>query len=314
MNVLAMVLALVPTVASTPQDDEAFPLFAAAHPLRRLYRKADLVVVGKPGETVTVAKDDLDRTYRTTLAVTQVAKGKAADPREIAIQTHKLGYCGVGPGANPSAYPKGKTLLTFLRWDPAAKAYSPVANPYASLVLDDPTLAACLKQLQELDAILEEKPGDPPGAATVDWVVRCIENPLTRAEGVKELAVGEQAPFIEGEPRKDWVPVEALTEPQRKRIVDALVSPHVLQEADCSLFYLVWSSPDPRINPYVIGELRRMVDAKSIRWGTTIIHFLSQRLKLDAGELLRDFHVLGAQDKEVQVRLAKSFLEQAATK
>lgn len=310
MMILAFGMALASTAAATPQD-EALPLIGWGDSLRRLYRRAELVVAGRPGETVVVSDNDFDTQYRVSFTVEKVAKGKV-DAREITILTSRAGWCGNGPAANPAGYPKNKSILTFLRWDARRKGWTPTANPHGAKELDEAGLAAYLLRMKELEAIPPEAKGAELGEATVEWVLRCIEHPATRAEGVMDLSYGNRIGSPKVEPG-NWVLISTLTLPQRKRIVDALVAPHPLQYEDCSLFRLIADIPDERVETYLLGELKAQADAKSIRWGVSVIHFLSLRLQIDAADLVREIELAGT-DEAAKVKAARAFLALAASR
>jgi len=139
--------------------------------------------------------------------------------------------------------------------------------------------------------------GNPDPAELVEWLVRCVEDPVTRLEGVRKLSdslsllesqrereneAGSQPAEAEesadqseddeeganeqsdndneARDRESAKLAAALTEGHKIRLANTLFSIAELSEDDLELAGLVQKWGDERLAPYLISQLRRVAD------------------------------------------------------
>jgi len=161
--------------------------------------------------------------------------------------------------------------------------------------LDDGALAIYRQRLEELAAI--DQRGNPEPAELVEWLIRCVEEPATREEGVRKLSdslsllefqreqeneaksqsvkveesagesenneedSNEQSDDDEAETRRESVKfATALTQDHKTRLANTLFSIAELSEADMDLVNLIEKLGDERLAPYLVSQLRRVAD------------------------------------------------------
>src|SRR5262245_186126 len=157
--------------------------------------------------------------------------------------------------------------------------------------LDDGALAIYRRRIEELTAIYQR--GNPDPSELVEWLVRCVEEPATRGEGVRKLTEGlyrlasqreqensdrsrtgeaeesadqteddiddsdEQAVDDEAEMRIESVKLAAaLTQDHKNRLTGALFGIAALSEPDMDLVNLIVELGDERLGPDVVSQLR----------------------------------------------------------
>jgi hypothetical protein len=163
--------------------------------------------------------------------------------------------------------------------------------------LDDNALAVYRQRIEELTAIVQR--GNPDPMEIVEWLVRCVEEPVTREEGVRKLseilyalksqqeqeneaksqAVDAQESSDQSEDdeevsneqsdnddeaevkRESLQLAAALTQDHKTRLANTLFGIAALSEGDMELASLVQELGDERLAPYLILQLGRVAGA-----------------------------------------------------
>src|SRR5262249_55909054 len=198
--------------------------------------------------------------------------------------------------------------------------------------LDDRALAIYRQRIEELTAIYQR--GNPDPSELVEWLVRCVEEPATRGEGVRKLIEGlyrlasqreqensdksrtgeaeesadqtedeiedsdEQADDDEAKMRGENVKLAAaLTQDQRNRLPGALFGIAELSEADMDLVNLIVELGDERLAPYLVSQLRRVAD-DSPRFAESLVWMIARVIKdEDLNRLADDYHDAATYDE-----------------
>ncbi|MCA1633964.1 MAG: hypothetical protein LC802_09665 [Acidobacteria bacterium] len=150
-------------------------------PLRMLYRASERIVVARVGNSAPEKSGDSDDSYRrTTFHVSESLKG---DPSENTFQV--VHWTSSDVPDYEGNFKKGDTLLLFLNRIENDHAYRVDDIGYGVKKLSDDDLKIYLRRIEELAAIMQKE--KPDEAETVEWLVRCAEEPATRWEGAYEL-------------------------------------------------------------------------------------------------------------------------------
>jgi hypothetical protein len=274
-------------------------------PLRQLFREADLVIVGKPGETRAAGQaEEFWGSSTVVLQIEKIIKGKC-DAREITVF-----YCPNMVCPAPDQYPQGKTLLVFLTWSEKRKGYFAPGLSYASKVLEAGALKIYLERLDELARIPQEKRSEKPGDETVDWLVRCMEQSATRWEGAYEF-FGPTVWVRRSQDDEPPEPVELkrLAKAQWKRILEAFVTSKTFGAGEDLVAMMLKDAPDPRIEEFMGAQLKRELLDQEPLWGGRIMKALAGRLGLrDLSGLAARFEGLDYKDKNGKLQLMREFL------
>src|SRR5262249_54197483 len=128
-------------------------------------------------------------------------------------------------------------------------------------------LETYLQRLEELKVLLANRDSKPE--ETVEWLVRCAEDPVTRREGAYELMMSawrehwqkEEAKRRETEsalsqpkPREEEPLFSALlTSEQKQRLTEALLKTEEFSDGDYDLIELVKDWDEPRLLPFLVS-------------------------------------------------------------
>jgi hypothetical protein len=191
---IALAIAFAPF--TTTRTASACPM-ANPLPLRTLYMKSELIVVARLGATTPVKflSSNEDGTYtrylmRTDLKVASTVKGQS---NHGVVPLYHWGWTTVKGQYqhSHSANRADDKLLIFLKPRKGEEGYEMTDSTYGLKKLSDADLKVYLRLIDELALILQQEKPDP--AQIVEWLVRCVEEPATRWEGLYELSSSNYA-------------------------------------------------------------------------------------------------------------------------
>jgi len=257
-----------------------------------LYRQSDLVAIARVGRSTVVETEEGAKQVKTALHITSQFKGE--DRQQMISLYHWVN------DYNPTSFKQGDTLLVLLQHRESEEGgrldgYEAAGWGSGVKKFDDGALAVYRQRIEELTAIIQR--GNPDPAELVEWLVRCVEDPVTRLEGVRKLSdslsllesqrereneaesqpaeaeesagqseddeemANEQSDNDnEAEDRESAQLAAALTEGHRIRLANTLFSIAELSEDDMELAGLVQKWGDERLAPYLLSQLRRVAD------------------------------------------------------
>src|SRR5262245_34175612 len=257
-----------------------------------LYRQSDLVAIARVGRSTVVETEDGAMQVKTALHITSQFKGEGR--QQVIPLYHWV------DDSNPTEFKQGDRLLVLLQRRESEEGerldgYDATGWGNGVKKFDDGVLAVYRQRMEELTAIVQR--GNPDPAELVEWLVRCVEDPVTRLEGVRKLsdslsllesqrereneAVSQSVEAEEAAGQSEDEEEEAneqsdndneaedmesaqlaaaLTEGHKIRLANTLFSIAELSEDDMELAGLVQKWGDERLAPYLISQLRRVAD------------------------------------------------------
>jgi hypothetical protein len=279
-----------------------------------LYRQSDLIAIAQVGRSVVAGTDkEMELTQvRTDLRISSHFKGEN-DQQVISL------YHWVNKDY-PFEIKQGARLLVFLQFRKTEDGnrldgFEAIGWEGRSIKeLDDGALAVYRQRIEELTAIFRRV--DPEPAEIVEWLIRCVEEPATREDGIRKLSdslsmlknqherenedksqsveVEESAGQSEDDEESsneqtdnvDWAEIRrenirlaaALTQEHKTRLANALFAIEELNEDDMKLVNLVWELGDERLASYLVSQLRRMAD-RAPRLARSLVWAIAEVIK-----------------------------------
>jgi hypothetical protein len=243
-----LALALLVALGSTPSP---YPI--APRPLRRLIEEAEFIVTARVREADAETAAELragDPWGGGSVVLLDIERRIQGDPGADTIAQINRGW--ICPA--PAHYEPGTRVLAFLdRSDDGT--FETHALSYGAKTLDEEGMAVYLDRIAEQLEIQRMPPGEERERAQIEWFVRCAEHPLTRWEGAYELAPrGDfMAHYDRDQPLQD---PEHVSEAQKIRLRDALLSARVFDAGERCLEELLVDDPDPRVLTWLVDRLR----------------------------------------------------------
>jgi hypothetical protein len=198
----------------------------------------------------------------------------------------------------PAHYEAGTSVLAFLRRSENKGEYVTHALSYGSKTMSEADYQIYKQRIIEMQDIIEHTKGEENVTKTIDWLLRCALNPVTRWEGVYELS--PQSDFMSYYDRDldILVPRVPLTGEQKLLIRHALFSIDTLTYPDLGLVDLIASGKDIEVADFLVKQLGlQSAQTVWLRHELFIrILELSKREGLD--ELIRKYSELDYEDEE----------------
>jgi hypothetical protein len=306
-----------------------------------LHRQSDLIAIAQVGQSVVAGTDNEMKLtqVRTDLRVSSQLKGEN-DQKVIPFYhwTNNV-YYRWAHNVSPPEFKQGARLLVFLQFRKTEDGkrldgFEVIGWEGKSIKeLDDGALAVYRQRIDELTAIFRR--GDPEPAEIVEWLIRCVEEPATREEGIRKLSDGlsllELQHERENEDKSQSVEVEesagqseddeegsneqsdnddlaetsresirlaaALTQEHKTRLANALFAIEELNEGDMELVSLIQKFGDERLASYLVSQLRRVAD-RAPRLAESLVWKIAQAINdEDIRRLANDYDDAAAYDE-----------------
>ena len=262
--------------------------------MRKLYEKSQWVVIGKVVPPAASPGFTAPTNVNVSLEVLSIVKGT--------LRAKSLPICSPSDHEchAPVKYQVGKTVLIFLNEAPDKTGFYPEAESYGVKVLAEKDQALYVRRLQELSAIQNDSnPKQEQARQTVEWLVECVENPVTTWEGVSELAHPQDFIASFGKP-----PLELLRSAQKDRLAKILYDSRSVSSLDLDLLKVVQKLDDPRVNGF-LRHLLEQSDSATLQ-GITISYRLARRVQSnEARQLIINFWKTPIEDQRKRENVRK---------
>ena len=226
-------------------------------PLRQLVNHSETIVIGQV-RSVQEFTEEFYNGMKVTLDVEQVIQGKLkTETIDVYMDIWSTSY-------KEQDGLDGSRLMAFINpSEEFQSVYFPTSYQNGYKFLNDSAMKTYqrrIKELQAINALNNEKRREE---LTVDWLIRCAENPDTRWEGSSELAPFSNYMNVFDEEKNEFIKKIQLSDSQKLRIENI-----ILNSSDLS---------------YIEMEL---IDAISGWNNTKIYQWIKQNLKTVAPQLL----------------------------
>ncbi|MBI3986425.1 MAG: hypothetical protein HY343_05875 [Lentisphaerae bacterium] len=231
----------------------AFPIEPVS--LRQMIRSSDLVVVARvePGPRPKTDSDEITGfSFRDVsparLRASTVLKGSAPDGL-IEVHFNPNMIC-----PSPPRFPEGTNVLAFLCRSPEGKGYSTVALSYGAKTVSEAEARAYSERITAWLDLERQYHNDIPTNAVVEWLVKCVETPVTKWEGAFELA--DRRPYL-GSHTVSSPFAPHLSEQQRLRISNVVFSAEYITSGDLALLQIFKVKAKSPVIHHLLDCLRR---------------------------------------------------------
>ncbi|HEY0741656.1 MAG TPA: hypothetical protein VGD40_09340 [Chryseosolibacter sp.] len=252
-------------VLSVYGDD--YPI--SPRPLRMLVEESQYIITGRVTEIIELQRKEKKITYTDHYAVISVVDVLQGDisANEVRVAFEPNMIC-----PSPPTYIPGTTVIAFL--DKHKEEYVTHALSYGAKIVSDSALKVYKVRIAEIQRINKMTDGLDKFMATVEWLVRCAENPDTRWEGTYELS--PQSDFMSYYSRTEHLPFSSmLSAEQRGRLKTALFAAKNAESVDLGLADLVYVGNEKEVHSYLLTALKNISGS-----GYYFVGALMDRLKL----------------------------------
>lgn len=160
----------------------------------------------------------------------------------------------------PDRYFAGTTVLAFLDNLPGTHAFLTHALSYGSKTLLPEAMELYKARIKEIQGILQVKDATEQRKQTLDWLVACAANPLTRQEGTLELM--PYSDFMLDTLKGAPAPApNSLSQTHQATLFNALLQQDNLSNSDMLLLDLTSGYNDDQLLTWMIKQLRSQGDS-----------------------------------------------------
>lgn len=222
------------------------------HSLRQLYVGSDLVIAATVKDVVALELNGKRFGRLATLIVDEAIKGSAIADVEVAFYPEFT--CPAS-----ATYGKGEKVLAFLTPEDDRGFRRTFALSYGSKSLDDESHQAYIEALKALDKVFETRKRAIRHVLTIEWLVACAENPLTRAEAIMDIG----GPMQISAASKDIDFTKKMTWPLRDRVHNVLLE----ERRDWYHAFQLMGALAKSTHSEVLGEI--LVEARKVKQQTS---------------------------------------------
>jgi hypothetical protein len=234
----------------TPGHCPAFPIQPVT--LRQLIENSDLIVFAKV-EAAPAKPDKKDvilvwrhRQSPARLRPISVLKGTA--PTGL-IEVH-FDPNLVCP--SPPSFPEGSNVMAFLQRNVGSNGFHTVSLSYGAVSVSPEEARAYTSHIEDYLSITREADGEGKSRHVTEWLVKCVEDPVTRWEGAADLC-GRQ--WLSTQRRKSEF-ADYLTGPQIARLSNVLFNAKFVGSGELALMDIFKTTAKPQLVKFVIRYLR----------------------------------------------------------
>jgi hypothetical protein len=227
----------------------AYPI--SPQPLRKLVMESPFIIVGQVKKIEKVKSGEYPPIvlHRAVIYPLEVLQGDLEAAR-IEVVFNPGMICPA-----PPVYIANTTVLAFL--EKKLDGYRTHALSYGAKTLDEPALDVYRARIKEMQAILKMEDEKEQRAATVEWLVKCVEEKATRWEGAYELMPESDFMSFYDQDLPDSYAL-ALSASQRERLKKVLLEDDYLDYEDFGLVDLVMPGNEEKVTDWLENQMLKL--------------------------------------------------------
>jgi hypothetical protein len=185
-----------------------------------------------------------------TLNIKEVLKGQPGDVGEIEVEYEAGMIC-----PSPANYPDKKLVIAFLAKEDTSKRYYTVGLSYGSKIMgSEKEMLAFKKRILDYLEIEKIKNKRKRKSATVEWLVKCVEDKFTRWEGAYDLSrEGDFMSYYDYS--KDNRFYKSLKKSQKHRLDSCFFATDTLDFSELCLANLMSKKKYPQLKQHFLKSL-----------------------------------------------------------
>lgn len=245
MKKLKLILFIV-FVFSTSLYAKNYPI--SPRPLRQLVLESDNIIIGYVVSTFDKKTKDSDSGSKIArVAIIEQIQGKIKkDTLELTFNPNMI--CPA-----PAMYYEKTFVISFLK--KYKGEYTTYALNYGAKTLKKNEIEIYKKRIFEIQNIIKIDDEEDQFTETIEWLVKCSENEITRWEGTFELS--PESDFMSFYSRESKIDFKSLLSlEQKNRLKKALLSSTNSEYVDFGLVDLVYVGNEKEIEDYMLKSLK----------------------------------------------------------
>lgn len=282
----------------------AYPI--SPRPLRKLIIEAKYIAYATVVRIEETKVNDYWNDTKAILAIKEVLQGRIrSDTIEVFFTPFMI--CPA-----PAQYREGTSVLAFLRKAKKSDGYTTHALSYGAKTLDDSEYEIYKQRIIEMRHILRMDNNEIQTPRTIDWLLKCAINPVTRWEGVYELSPKSDFMSYYDQDKQTFVLKYRLNGTQKALLREVFFEIDELQYYDLALIDLIVEETDPELLEFLINKVKNTNTEKVWYRKFIFVRIAEVSNRDDLRMIVREMEELDYFDEnrdEKENELARAFLE-----
>ncbi len=271
LNVLFLLLILCKT-------SELFAALIEPRPLRKLVIESENIIVGYVVKTT--EKKILEGEWTNRIAKIAVLEKLQSDIKKDTIEIE------FNPNIScpyPDRYYDSTFVIAFLDWDKIRGKFFTHALSYGAKTLNKEELKIYKQRIFEIQQILKIPNKEKQHLETIEWLVICTENPITRWEGIYELTRKLDSKNV----NSNKLEFEINTN-QKERLKSVLLN--LNGYVDFELVDLVYKGNEEEIDNFILQKLKSLNNSDCIYIGSYLYSLKHRNKSKEMDDVMEQFN------------------------
>jgi hypothetical protein len=263
-------------------SNDLFAALLVPRPLRQLVIESDYIIVGY---VVKISeKKRLEDEWTTRIAKIAVLENLEGEPKKdtIEIEFNPDMSCPY-----PDRYYDSTFVIAFLDWDKKRGKFFTHALSYGAKTLSKKEIEIYKQKIFEIQQILKIPDKEKQRIETIEWLVTCAENPVTRLEGIEELSKNQK---IDSSSPKDISQIFNINTNQKERLKNVLLN--LNGYVDFKLVDLVYKGNESEIDGLLLQKLKSLDNPDCTNYVSYLYSLKHKNSSKEMDEIMEKFNQL----------------------
>ncbi|KIC63519.1 hypothetical protein [Chryseobacterium taiwanense] len=200
------------------------------------------------------SKNDWNKDLIAVLTIKEILQGK------INSKTVEVYFSNEPSCPMPAQYEKDQEILVFLDQD--IDKYTTHALTYGLKTLEQSEYEIYKSRILEIQQILKVTNNEERKIKTIDWLIDCAYNPITRWEGLQDLAPENDFISYYDWDKEKFIGTYELNKQQKQRLRTLFLNTKKINYDDLSIVDLITEQNDKEILDFLIDQFNKFRNEK----------------------------------------------------
>ncbi len=263
-------------------SNDLFAALLEPRPLRKLVIESEYIIVGYVIKIT--EKESLKNEWTTRIAKIAVLENLQGEPKKdtIEIQFNPDMSC-----LYPDRYYDSTFVIAFLDWDKRRRKFFTHALSYGAKTLSKKDIEIYKQKIFEIQQILKIPDKEKQRIETIEWLVTCVENPITRWEGIEELSKNQKMDSSSSINRNQIFDINTS---QKERLKNVLLN--LNGYVDFELVDLVYKGNEVEIDGFILQKLKSLDNPDCTNYISYLYTLKHKNTSKEMDEVMEKFNQL----------------------
>lgn len=263
-------------------SNDLFAALLAPRPLRQLVIESEYIIVGNVVKIT--EKERLENEWTNRIAKISVLENLQG---EIKKDTIEIEFNPDMSCPYPDRYYDSTFVIAFLDWDKKRGKFFTHALSYGAKTLSKKEIEIYKQKIFEIQQILKIPDKEKQRIETIEWLVTCAENTVTRWEGIEDLSKNQK---IDSSSSIDRNQIFDINTSQKERLKNVLLN--LNGYVDFELVNLVYKGNESEIDGFILQKLKSLDNPDCANYVSYLYLLKHKNTSKEMDEVLGKFNKL----------------------